>query len=209
MDFLRNLLHNLTSVEALIRWGGYAGLTAIIFSETGLLVGFFLPGDSLLVTAGVFAARGDFNVAIIIPLLATAAIIGQSVGYYIGYKTGPKLFAREDSLLFKKHHLRTAHEFYEKHGASTIIIARFIPIVRTFVPVVAGAAEMNYRKFQLFNIIGGFGWIVSMVLIGYLLGSVIPGIDKHIDVVIIGVIVVSMVPGVVKYLRMRSQKSKA
>jgi membrane-associated protein len=208
MHSLHDIFHNLTSVQDLIQWGGYAGLTAIIFSETGLLVGFFLPGDSLLVTAGIFASRGFFNVWFLIIMLSIAAIVGQSVGYLIGYKAGPRLFKREDSLLFKKHHLVTAHNFYEKHGAATIILARFIPIIRTFVPVVAGMGEMNYKKFQLFNVIGGIGWIIGLLFVGYFLGSVIPGIDKHIEIVIAIVIFVSMLPGIIKYLGMRMNQPK-
>ena len=201
METLKELFHNLTSAEAIIQWGGYYGLTAVIFAENGLLMGFFLPGDSLLVTAGIFAAGGYFNLWYLVGLFSLAGIFGTSVGYYIGYKTGKRIFSREDSFLFHKKHLNEAHNFYEKHGAATIVLARFIPIVRTFAPLVAGVAEMQYSKFLLYNVVGGIGWVVSMLLIGYTLGTMIPGIDKHLEIVIIIVVAVSLIPGVVKYLR--------
>ncbi|MFI5252568.1 MAG: DedA family protein [Bacteroidota bacterium] len=207
MEFIKELLHHLTSVEDIIVWGGYIGLTAVIFSENGLLVGFFLPGDSLLVTAGIFCARGYFNIWYLVVLLCVASILGTSVGYYIGFKTGKKIFTRENSLFFKKSHLIHAHNFYEKYGAITIVLARFMPIVRTFAPVVAGVGEMNYPKFMMYNIIGGIGWIVSMLLIGYTLGSMIPDIDKHINLVIGIVIFASLLPGIIKYFRAKHARA--
>jgi membrane-associated protein len=210
MHSLLDLFHRIRDVRAIIAWGGYVGLTAIIFAETGLLIGFFLPGDSLIVTAGLLAATtGVFNVFYLGLLLTVASIVGNSVGYAIGKATGPRLFTREDSLLFNKKHLYRAHEFYERHGGKTIIIARFMPIVRTFVPVVAGMAAMDGKRYTLYNVIGGLGWIWSMIFIGYFLGRYIPGVDQHIETVIIIVILVSLLPGIIGWLRARSQSSAA
>lgn len=204
MHSIGDLWHQYSDPTALILWGGYVVLTAIIFAETGLLVGFFLPGDSLLVTAGLLAARGMLNVWVMATLLSLAAIMGQTIGYEIGKAAGPRLFAREDSLFFKRSHLQRAHDFYEKHGGITIVLARFMPIVRTFVPVVAGAARMRYRAFQLYNVVGGLAWVWSMLMVGYLLGRYIPGIEKHIDRVIILVIAVSLAPALIGAIRRKS-----
>ena len=204
MHSLLDWLHRVRDVQALIAWGGYAGLTAIIFAETGLLVGFFLPGDSLLVTAGLLAATtGVFNVFYLGLLLTVASILGNTSGYHIGRATGTRLFSREDSLLFNKKHLYRAHEFYERHGGKTVVIARFMPIVRTFVPVVAGMAQMEYRRYTLYNVIGGLGWIWGMLFLGYFLGRYIPGIDRHIETVIALVIFLSLLPGIIGWLRAR------
>ncbi|HSQ28829.1 MAG TPA: VTT domain-containing protein [Gemmatimonadaceae bacterium] len=204
MHSLLDWLHRVRDVQALIAWGGYAGLTAIIFAETGLLVGFFLPGDSLLVTAGLLAATtGVFNVFYLGLLLTVASILGNTSGYHIGRATGTRLFNREDSLLFNKKHLYRAHEFYERHGGKTVVIARFMPIVRTFVPVVAGMAQMGYRRYALYNVIGGLGWIWGMIFIGYFLGRYIPGIDRHVETVIALVIFLSLLPGIIGWLRAR------
>jgi membrane-associated protein len=197
MHSLGDLWHQYSDPTALIMWGGYVALTIIIFAETGLLIGFFLPGDSLLVSAGLIAARGTLDVWLMCALLTVAAILGQTVGYAIGKAAGPRLFAREDSMFFKRSHLQRAREFYEKHGGLTIVLARFMPIVRTFVPVVAGAARMNYRRFQIFNVIGGVLWVCGMLMIGYGLGRYIPGIETHIDKVIILVIAVSLAPALI------------
>jgi membrane-associated protein len=197
MHSLGDLWHQYSDPTGLIMWGGYVALTIIIFSETGLLIGFFLPGDSLLVSAGLIASRGILDVWFMCALLSIAAILGQTVGYAIGKTAGPRLFAREDSMFFKRSHLQRAHDFYEKHGGKTIVLARFMPIVRTFVPVVAGAARMSYRPFQIFNVIGGVLWVCGMLMIGYGLGRYIPGIEKHIDKVIILVIAVSLSPALI------------
>ena len=189
-------------------------LTAVIFSETGLLVGFFLPGDSLLVTAGLYCTSATpaeaplLNIVWLNVFAIAAAIVGDTVGYWIGAKTGPKLFTREQSLFFSKKHLLRTKEFYERHGGKTIIIARFMPIVRTFAPVVAGVGKMEYRRFVSFNVFGGIGWVFSMTMLGYLLGSVYPDITKHIDKVIIVVIAVSLVPGAISYLSNRKSNRK-
>jgi membrane-associated protein len=209
MDQLLEFFHKLRDVKALVAWSGYVGLTAIIFAETGLLLGFFLPGDSLLVTAGLLSSQPRFglNVYLLGVLLTAASILGNAVGYFIGRASGPRLFRREESLLFKPRYLRQAHEFYERHGGKTIILARFMPIVRTFVPVVAGAAGMSNKRYTLYNVVGGVLWIWSMLFTGYFLGRYIPGIDRHIETVIIVVIVLSLLPGVFGWLR--SRKSAA
>ena len=204
MHSLLDFFHQLRDPRGLIEWGGYVGLTAIIFAETGLLIGFFLPGDSLLVTAGVLAATtGLFNVYLLGVLLTVASIAGNTSGYAIGKVTGPRLFTRENSLLFNKKHLYRAHDFYERYGGQTIIIARFMPIVRTFVPVVAGMAAMDYRRYTLYNVVGGVAWIWSVLFIGYFLGRYIPGIDRHIEPLIFAVIFLSLLPGIIRWLRAR------
>lgn len=203
METLINLFHQLSDLPALIKWGGYIGVTAIIFTETGLLLGFFLPGDSLLVTAGLLGSQGYLNVYALGALCTVAAIVGDTLGYAIGKASGPRIFNREDSLLFNKKHLLKAHQFYEKHGGKTIVLARFMPIIRTFAPVVAGAANMRYRDFIFYNIAGGFAWIWSMLFVGYFLGRYVPGIDKHIEKVIILVIFLSILPGIIGWLKER------
>jgi membrane-associated protein len=204
-DSLWQLFHTIYDVEGIIRWGGLLVLVAIVFAETGLMVGFFLPGDSLLVTAGVLAAAGHLNIWTLLLAVTAAAIVGDQLGYYIGYRTGPRLFRREDSLLFRRAHLLRAKRFYEKHGGKTIILARFIPIIRTFAPVVAGVGEMEYRRFVSFNVIGGFLWVWSMSLLGYLLGSAVPDIERNIHIVIVVVIVLSLLPAVIEYVRSRGR----
>jgi membrane-associated protein len=200
METLKHLFHQLTDVETLVRVGGLTAMTIIVFAETGLMVGFFLPGDSLLVTAGVFAARGDLSIWALNGLLVAAAIVGDTVGYWIGRSTGPALFRRPKSLFFNPAHLRRAHDFYEMHGGKTIILARFMPIVRTFAPVVAGMAQMNYRRFVSFNVVGGALWVVSMTLIGYFLGQ-FAWVRKNIEIVILIVIFLSILPGIVAFVR--------
>lgn len=208
MGAITELFHRLHNLSALIQWAGFVGLTLIVFSETGLLIGFFLPGDSLLVTAGLLGSQGYFNVYALAPLLTLAAIVGNSTGYAIGRATGPRIFRREDSLLFNKKHAMRAHEFYERHGKKTIILAQFMPIIRTFSPVVAGVGGMKFRHFFTYNLIGAILWIWSMVFTGYFLGRYIPGIDKHIEIVVIVVVLISIMPGVISTLRNRS-RSKA
>ena len=208
MDFLRDVFHWITDVEGMIKAGGYLGLAIIVFTETGLMFGFFLPGDSLLVTAGLFAAKGDLNIVYLNVLLITMAILGDATGYMIGKKLGPALFRRRSSRFFKKEHLIKTQLFYERHGGKTIVIARFVPIIRTFAPVVAGIAQMPYRRFAMFNVFGGVGWVLSMTMIGYLLGRLIPNIDKYIEIIIIAVIFLSLLPGIIEHWRAR-RASKA
>ncbi len=207
MNSLLDLFHQLTNVQLLVRTGGLIGLSAIIFAETGLLIGFFLPGDSLLVTAGLLATQPSFglNIVVLALVLAIAAILGNSLGYAVGRYSGPRLFTRDDSLLFKKKHLVRAQEFYERHGGKTLVIARFMPIVRTFVPVVAGMAGMNYRNYTAYNVLGAVLWIWSMLGIGYFLGRMIPGVENHITKVIIAVIFLSLLPGLISWQRERSR----
>ena len=205
IDTVIGLLRQLYDVHALIEWGGMLMLVGIVFAETGLFVGFFLPGDSLLVTAGVFAAVGTLDIRALLALCTLAAIVGDQVGYYVGRSTGPRIFRREDSLFFKRAHLLRAKHFYERHGGKTIILARFMPIVRTFAPVVAGVGEMEYRRFVSFNVVGGFLWVWSMALGGYSLGSAIPNVEKHIHVVIAVVVFLSILPGIVEFVRSRGR----
>ncbi|NBW80154.1 DedA family protein [bacterium] len=205
MDLLNGILQTLLSFlkqpETLIASVGLVGLALIVFAETGLLFGFFLPGDSLLFSAGLFAAAGHIQVWPMVWTLTIAAIAGDATGYWIGRKLGPKLYDRPNSILFKKSHLDQTRQFYEKHGGKTIILARFIPIVRTFAPTVAGVAGMSYRSFAAFNIIGGFVWIWSLVFAGYLLAHTVPGIDKYIHVIVVGIVIVSVLPIVFKWYK--------
>jgi membrane-associated protein len=207
MDFLWDLFHKIYDVESLVRVGGLVGLTLIVFVETGLLIGFFLPGDSLLVTAGLFASRGDLEVVPTIVALSIAAIVGDTVGYNIGARAGPKLFTRPDSLLFNRKHLITTKEFYERHGPFTIVIARFIPILRTFAPVVAGVGAMAYRRFIVYNVAGGIGWVITTVLGGYFLGQMVPNIHDHIHKVIAVVIVLSLMPAIIKIAKEKLKRN--
>lgn len=193
-NVVSELMNYLRNPQSLVAAAGLLGLTMIIFAETGLLIGFFLPGDSLLITAGIFAATGALDVWQTGVILTVAAIIGDAVGFWIGSKTGPLLYKKQDSFFFRRSHLLKAHEFYEEHGGKTIILARFIPIIRTFAPTVAGAAGMSYKKFVLFNIVGGFVWIWSMLLGGYYLGRLVPNIEQNIHYVVIGVIFLSVCP---------------
>jgi len=207
VEFLFEVLTGAQSLDALVRWGGYVVLTVIVFTETGLLIGFFLPGDSLLITAGLVAATGALDIWWLNVLLVAAAIAGDSVGYAIGARIGPRLFTREKSWLFNPRHVVRTREFYARHGAKTIVIARFVPIIRTFAPVVAGVGEMPYRRFLLYNAAGGLGWVLSMTWAGYLLGNVVPNIDRHIHVVVIVVIVLSVIPIGVEIIRERRRQS--
>ena len=211
MQGILEFIHRLGDPRALVAWGGYVGLTIVIFAETGLLVGFFLPGDSLLVTAGLLASQTqlvDLNVYWLGTLLSVASILGNTVGYYIGRVTGEHLFTRENSLLFNRKHLERAHAFYERHGGKTIVLARFMPIVRTFVPVVAGMGQMQYRRYSLYNVVGGLAWIWSMLFVGYFLGRYIPGISDHIELVILVVIFLSFLPGIIAWLRSRGRSAE-
>lgn len=205
LEFLTQFFERLRDLPALVQWAGYVGLTLIIFAETGLLVGFFLPGDSLLVTAGLLAADPSFglNVWLLGGILTVAAIVGDTVGYNVGKATGPRIFTREDSLFFHKDHLLRAQAFYEKHGGKTIIIARFMPIVRTFAPVVAGVGRMKYRSFIVYNVVGGVLWIWSMLLTGWVLARTVPGVAKHVEKIILLVVFLSILPGIIAWFRER------
>jgi len=174
---------------------------AVVFAETGLLVGFFLPGDSLLITAGLFAARGDLDIRMLVPSLIFAAVVGNATGYAIGKRTGKALYNRPDSFLFRREHLRMTHEYYEKHGGKTIILAQFIPILRTFAPVVAGVAEMGYTRFASYNVVGAICWVASMTMAGYALGNLVPNIEQRIHYVVAVVIAISLIPPGIAWLR--------
>jgi len=207
VEFLSGLLSGAYSLDDLVRWGGYVALVGIVFTETGLLVGFFLPGDSLLITAGLVAAAGGLNIWWLNGLLIVAAVSGDSVGYAIGASIGPRLFTRPKSLLFNPRHIERTRAFYARHGAKTIVIARFVPIIRTFAPVVAGVGQMEYRQFLLYNVAGGVGWVTSMTWAGYLLGRAIPNIADYVHVVVVVVIVLSVIPIVVEIVRERRRRS--
>ena len=201
-DFFKTVYNVPAFVDALLRYGIWA-LVVVVFAETGLMIGFFLPGDSLLVVAGLFARQGKLDIVWLNVALCIAAIVGDAVGYWIGYRTGKALYNRPDSLLFRRSHLIRTHEFYERHGGKTIVIARFMPIIRTFAPVVAGAAQMTYRRFAVYNVVGGIAWVTSMTLIGYFLGALIPNMEKHIDKVAIVIIILSLLPAVISWLKGR------
>lgn len=215
-----NLRHPELYVEALrtqgALWPSLVAVNLIVFTETGLLIGFLLPGDSMLVVVGIFAFAADWPILLFVVTLSLSAILGDTVGYWIGAKGGPAIFKRPDSRFFKQEYLLRARAFYEKHGGKTIVIARFIPIIRTFVPVVAGAAKMRYRTFLFYNVLGGIGWIVSMLMLGYLLDPLLKQafgpqfeIAKHIDKVIIVVVFLSLTPMIWKWWTHRGSAKTA
>ena len=173
---------------------GYIGLFAIVFAESGLFFGFFLPGDSLLLTAGLLASQGKLDLPILLIALPVAAILGDSVGYWFGKKAGPRIFTRDDSLLFRRKNLLAAQTFYERHGGKTIILARFMPFIRTFAPIVAGAVEMKYPRFLFFNVVGAILWAIGVTAAGYYLGQSIPDIDRYFLIVVAAVIALSALP---------------
>lgn len=189
---LESLLH--ADLPTLVTMVGYVGLAVIILCETGLLFGFFLPGDSLLFTAGLLASQGVFAIWLLIPILAVAAIVGDSIGYAIGARVGPALYKREDSFFFRKRYIEETEAFYAKHGPYTIVLARFVPIVRTFAPVLAGVGRMHYPLFVRYNILGGLLWTVGLTLAGYFLGRLVPGVADYLDAIIIGIILLSLSP---------------
>jgi membrane-associated protein len=200
---LAHFFHFLFNVQGLIEWGGTLLGCVIVFIETGFFVGFFLPGDSLLVVAGVFAGAGNLDLAKLLLLVPMCAIVGDQIGYWIGRQAGQALYRREDSFVFRKRHLERAHEFYEKYGGKTVIMARFMPVVRTFCPPVAGAAMMPYGRYLTFDIFGGILWVGSMILSGYFLGRQDKNIGAHIHYVIAVVIFLSLLPPIISVLRAR------
>jgi membrane-associated protein len=202
-EFISHLLHKLYDVEGLIQTGGPLLVCIIVFIETGLFVGFFLPGDSLLVTAGVFAAAGKISLPWILFPVMLCAIVGDQIGYWIGRTAGASLYRRKDSFFFRRSHLQRAHDFYEKYGGKTVILARFVPIIRTFCPPVAGAAGMPYSRYISYDVCGGILWVGSMVMGGYVLGRSVPNIGQRIHYVIAAVIVVSLLPAIISVLRER------
>ena len=214
MEFLSKViafvLHLDTHLSALIQQYGlwtYIILFVVIFCETGLVVTPFLPGDSLIFAAGTFAARGDLNVVVLFLVLAAAAVLGDTANYWIGKIIGPKVFQKENSRIFKKAYLERTHGFYEKYGAETIIIARFVPIVRTFAPFVAGIGRMSYGKFLSYNVVGGVGWVALFTFGGYFFGN-IPFVRKNFSLVIIAIILISLVPAALEIMKHRREKKK-
>jgi membrane-associated protein len=208
IDGVMEFLQRVYDVEHWIRVGGVLALTFIVFAETGLFAGFFLPGDSLLVTAGLFAATGILDLWPLIFSLTAAAVVGPVVGYWFGEKSGPRIFAREDSLFFNRRHLITTKEFFDRHGPFTIVIARFMPIVRTFAPIVAGVGGMDYRRFMLYNALGSVIWVWGLTLLGYFLGSVIPDVERYVHIIIAVVVVGSLLPAAFKFVQQR-RKARA
>ncbi len=212
LEFLRTL----TTPERLIQllttvfsgWLGYALLVGIIFAETGLLTGFFLPGDSFLFTVGVVAGAAQLKMYIVLPLLIAAGVAGDSTGYFLGRRTGPHIFNRTNSRLFRREHLLRSKEFYEKHGGKTIVYAKFIPIIRTFAPFLAGVSEMNYLRFLTFSVTGVILWVGGLTTAGHLLGS-IPVVRQHFEKVILGIIAVSLLPVFLEALKARRKRSAA
>jgi len=180
---------------------GYLGIFVIVFAESGLLIGFFLPGDSLLFTAGFLASQGIFDIRILSLVCFIAAVLGDSVGYTFGHKIGRRLFQKKDSLLFHKDNLMKAEKFYEKHGKKTIVIARFMPMIRTFAPIVAGVGNMEYSSFLSYNIIGGFLWAIGVTVAGYFLGSVIPNVDRYLLPIVLLIIILSVLPTAIHILK--------
>jgi membrane-associated protein len=196
VEFFKALLAHLQqgNLAETVKAGGIGLVCAIVFVETGMFVGFFLPGDSLLVIAGVLAYKGFLNLYWLLGLVTLCAIAGDQLGYFIGWRAGATLFQRQDSRFFKRSHLERAHEFYERNGGKTVIMARFVPIIRTFCPPVAGAAKMNYAKYLTFDIAGGFLWVWSMILFGYGVVASFPALGQHVDLLVLGVIFVSLIP---------------
>lgn len=213
LEFLLEVWHSLTDPELLIRllsqvitgWYGYALLAGIVFAETGLLFGLFLPGDSLLFTVGVVCGAGQLDLFEIVLLLTVAAIAGDQTGYMLGRRAGPSIFSRPDSRVFKQEYVRRTQAFFEKHGGKTIIYARFVPVVRTFAPFMAGVGQMSYSRFVSFNVFGGIGWVAGIVIAGYYLGGV-PIIRAHFEKVVIGIVVVSVLPLAIQFLSSRRDR---
>jgi membrane-associated protein len=193
------------SVDSIIHTLGYAGIFAILFAETGLLIGFFLPGDTLLISAGILASRGQLNLAVLLIGGSIAAVAGDAVGYLIGREAGPRLFEREDSFWFRRKHLDAAQRFFAKHGGKTIVLARFIAAVRTFAPVVAGAAKMSYPRFAVFNVLGAVGWVCIVTLAAYMFGNAVASVDNYVFIATIAVLPISVIVAVVQYVRLRHQ----
>ena len=216
MQFVLEVWRSLTDPDQLIRlltqvitgWLGYALLAGIVFAETGLLVGLFLPGDSLLFTVGVVAGAGQLNIVEICALLTLASVLGDQSGYFLGYRTGPRIFSRPDSVVFKQAYVTRTQAFFARHGGKTLIYAKFVPIIRTFAPFMAGVGRMSYPRFFAFNLVGGIGWVLSMTLAGYYLGG-IPLIRRNFEKVVIGIVIVSVLPLVIQFLKSRRSLAPA
>jgi membrane-associated protein len=204
-----HLLAASLSPEHLIETFGTIGLFLIVFAESGLLIGFFLPGDSLLFTAGLLASQGKLNFAVVLLGCFAAAVIGDQVGYLFGKRVGPSLFRKPDSRLFKQENVERAQEFFDQHGAKTIVLARFIPVVRTFAPIIAGVSRMHYRTFVTYNVIGGLLWAGGVTTAGYVLGTTIPSIDRYLLPMIAAIIVLSMIPVLLEARKARARRTTA
>lgn len=196
----------MVGLEQIIRAVGYAGVAGAVFAESGLLIGFLLPGDSLLVTSGLLASQGYFDIRLLVPLVFVSALVGDAVGYAFGHRIGPALFKREDSLFFSKHHISRAQRFYERHGGKAVIIARFMPIVRSIAPILAGVGRMPYRRFAMFNFVGALLWAVGLSMLGYVLGETVPHIDQYILPLVAGIIILSVSPSIIHVLRSRDDR---
>lgn len=205
-DFITKLVHP----ESILLYGGLWLLVFVIFAETGLLVGFFLPGDSLLFTAGLFVGIGKFDVAIqnVIGFMALASILGDNTGYWIGRRSGPVVFNKKESILFKPEYVNITRDFYQRHGGKTLILGKFIPIIRTFAPVMAGVVQLNYRQFVLYSIVGSVSWTFSITLIGYFLGNTIPWIKDYLEYIIIGLIIITAIPIVRTFRKERALRKQ-
>lgn len=216
MHFLLEVWRSLTNPDQLIQlltqvltgWLGYGLLAFIVFAETGLLVGLFLPGDSLLFTVGVVAGAGELDIVRITLLLVIASIAGDQSGYFLGRRTGPSIFSRKDSRVFKQEYVTRTQAFYAKHGGKTLIYAKFVPVIRTFAPFMAGVGRMSYSRFVSFNVFGGLGWVLSMTLAGYFLGGV-PFVRRNFEKVVIGIVVVSVMPLLIQYWHSRRATAEA
>lgn len=204
MEIVHTLVQLARDPGQIIAWGGYPALAAIVFCETGALV-FFLPGDSLLVIAGFYAAQGTLNIWALNALLIPMAVLGDATSYHLGRRFGPKLFANPRARLMRPEHLQAATQFYQRHGGQAIILARFVPVVRTFVPVVAGVSGMPYGRFAAFNVVGGISWVGVTTLIGFVLGTRFPTLLQHIELVILAVVAASVVPGLIEWARARQR----
>jgi membrane-associated protein len=196
------------NVIEIVKTAGYLGIFGIIFAESGLMVGFFLPGDSLLFTAGFLASQHYLAIGLLVPLVFLAAIAGDNLGYLLGYKFGPRIFSKDDSLFFRREYAERAKEFFAKYGANAIVLSRFVPVVRTFFPVVAGVGKMKYRTYFFFDIIGGILWAIAIPLLGYYLGSAIPNIDSYLLPIVLLIVIVSLIPVAIQFGRTRRAAKK-
>jgi len=203
-SFWQHLQH-LVDAQSIISQGGFYLLLVVVFAETGLFFGFFLPGDYLLVLAGLFCASGILKVPIVVLVLSliAAGFLGNYVGYWFGYRTGPVLFSRDDSLFFKKRYIRIAEEFYEKHGGMALVLGRFFPIIRTFAPIFAGVVKVDFKKFTLYNLAGSVAWVTILTLTGYFLGVKYPNIKYYLQYVILGLIIITTIPLIITFVRRR------
>ncbi|HEY6082293.1 MAG TPA: VTT domain-containing protein [Chitinophagaceae bacterium] len=208
MDHLIEIFKHLINPEWILNHGGLWLLVFIIFAETGLFIGFFLPGDSLLFVTGMVLAKtiiSGLGVVPVLILVSIAGVLGNFAGYWFGKKSGPLLFKKEDTFLFKKRHLIAAHEFYEKHGGGAIIFARFLPFIRTFAPIVAGIVQMEFKRFAFYNITGSLAWVFTMILSGYFLGRAFPWLGNHIELIVLGLILITTAPVILKLLTVKKK----